>query len=254
MIWKPVQVLLTGINCSCGEFMKSKTLLTGFGFLIILNCTSCKTKVESALFPVPTNQVTDINYLENLSDYLDKCNHISEVNLLSGKDGNMFATGYPPMYKESPYNYVIFSAINFDIDKDGVFYVSYEADSLIYKYNSGYQPLGSFGYSGKNMDRDYVKIDDYKECRKQYKIERKEKGYYEWVEYIDETNLLFRSYKKGLNDSTDGLQIYRDMVLIADVSVPKNFKIAGYVAPYYYSQAVADDEKEQLIFYRFKLQ
>jgi hypothetical protein len=42
--------------------------------------------------------------------------------------------------------------------------------------------------------------------------------------------------------------------LIADLSVPKGFKIGGYVAPYYYSQAIADIDKELLIVYRFKLE
>jgi hypothetical protein len=212
----------------------------------------CRTYQNKAYFNMYAEH-SEFNYLDNLSDYLNKCNHISEVDLLSGKDGNMYATGYPPVYKESPYHYVIFSAINFDIDSEGSFYVSYEADSLIYKYNSNFQPICSFGFSGKNMDRNYERINNYKDCRKYFRKERKEKGYYDWIEYVNETNLLFRSYKKGIHDSTDGLQIYRDMVLLADIPVPKNFKIAGYVAPYYYSQAIADEEKEELIVYRFKL-
>ena len=37
------------------------------------------------------------------------------------------------------------------------------------------------------------------------------------VEYVDETGLLFRSYRKGGGSVTDGLQVYRDGVLVGDV-------------------------------------
>ena len=40
------------------------------------------------------------------------------------------------------------------------------------------------------------------------------------VEYVDETGLLFRSYRKGGGSVTDGLQVYRDGVLVGDVDVP----------------------------------
>lgn len=33
------------------------------------------------------------------------------------------------------------------------------------------------------------------------------------VEYVDETGLLFRSYRKGGGSVTDGLQVYRDGVI-----------------------------------------
>jgi len=42
--------------------------------------------------------------------------------------------------------------------------------------------------------------------------------------------------------------------LIADVDMPKNFKIAGYIKPYYYSQAIIDEEKEEMTVFKFKLQ
>jgi hypothetical protein len=195
----------------------------------------------------------DFNYLKNMNDYLKKCYHIFEVSIDMEKAGNMYAAGYPPVYFESPYHYVIFSAINYDIDNSGCFYVSYEADSLIYKYDNKFNPVYSFGYSGKNMNMQYERISTYKDCRQYYRKERMNKGYYDWIEYIDETGLLFRSYKKGVHDANDGLQIYSDKILLADLTVPKNFKIAGYIAPYYYSQAIADEEKEIMHVYRFRL-
>jgi hypothetical protein len=195
----------------------------------------------------------DFNYLQHTDLYLEKCYHLFEVDIVSEEPGKMYAAGFPSVYYKDPYSYVIFSDINYDIDNDGCFYVSYVADSLIYKYDHKYTPLYSFGYSGKNMNTKYEKITSWENSRKHYERERIDKGYYDWIEYIDDTGLLFRSYKKGSHDPTDGLQIYSDKTLIADLSVPKDLKVAGYVAPYYYSQAIADEEKEILFMYRFKL-
>jgi hypothetical protein len=195
----------------------------------------------------------EFNYLEHTKDYLDKCRHISEVNVATGKDGNMYVEGYPDIYKDDPNKYVIFLGINFDIDNRGNFYISYEADSVIYKCNSNFEPVVAFGFAGNSMDLNYVPIHDYKTCRKYYRKEREEKGYYKWIEYIDETGLLFRSYQKGINCAHDGLQIYSGNTLVADLEVPKNFRIAGYHEPYYYSYAIANEEKERLEVYQFRL-
>jgi hypothetical protein len=85
-----------------------------------------------------------------------------------------------------------------------------------------------------------------------YREERQKKGYYDWIEYIDETGVLFRSYKKGENSSSDGLQVYKNDVLIADLDVPKGFKVTGFIFPYYYSNEYIDEEAEKMIIYKFR--
>ena len=104
-----------------------------------------------------------------------------------------------------------------------------------------------------DINTNYKKIHSYKECRKFYYDERETKGYYGWLQYINETNILFRSYSKGDKESTDGLQIYKNSTLLGDIDVPKNFKIIGYIKPYYYTQAKIEEEEERIIIYRFKL-
>jgi hypothetical protein len=216
-----------------------------------LICRNYKEKVYMHIF----SEHPDFYYMGNTKDFLKKSNHILEVDIALATVGNMYASGYPPVYYGNPYDYTLLAFnINFDIDKKGDFYVSYEADSLIYKYDNNYKPLYSFGYSGKNMNMKFERVRDWSEYKKYKKQERIDKGYYHWVEYVDETGLLFRSYKKGSHDTSDGLQIYSDRELLADISVPKGLKVAGYVAPYYYSQAIADEEKEILVVYRFKLE
>jgi hypothetical protein len=194
----------------------------------------------------------NFNYVEHTKEYLKKSKHILEIDISNGKAGKLFSSGYPPVYYENTNNYLLFSYINFDIDKDGNFYVNYEADSLIYKYDNNFNPLYSFGYSGINMDNNYTAINSFDEI-KYVRNERVEKGYYSWIEFVEETEMLFRSYKKGIQDENDGLQIYSNKILIADISVPKGFKVAGYVAPYYYSQAIVNEKEEKMIVYRFKL-
>ncbi|MBC5620959.1 hypothetical protein AALK14_13115 [Butyricimonas hominis] len=213
---------------------------------------ACKNYNDNVYFNMYSEH-PNLDYIAQTDRYMKKCRHISEVNIQTEADGRMLGGGYPEFYKSNPLKFLVFSGINFDIDNQGNVYVSYEADSLIYKYDFDYTPLLSFGFSEKNMNTGYKKINSYKECRKYHDEERKNKGYYGWLQYINETNTLFRSYTKGDKENSDGLQIYENIILIGDVPVPKTLKIAGYIKPYYYSQAIIDEEKEQMIIYRFKL-
>lgn len=196
----------------------------------------------------------EFNYLEHMTDYLAKCRHIWKIDLNAQEDNGLFAPGYPESYYEDPYKNVPFLGTCFDIDNQGNFYVKYDKDSLIYEYTNEFEPLRTYGYAGEGMNDNYLSIHNYKESRKNYRAERNEKGYYYWVEYVDETGLLFVSYRKDLEES-DGLQIYKNGQLIADVTVPKKFRVMGYVAPYYYSYIIPllDEEDDSLIMYRFKL-
>ena len=69
---------------------------------------------------------------------------------------------------------------------------------------------------------------------------------------MNRTAILMVSQKGG-SQSTDGLQIYKDGVLLGDINVPKGLKVMGYVSPYYYSYVIADEEREIMYMYRFKL-
>ena len=64
---------------------------------------------------------------------------------------------------------------------------------------------------------------------------------------------MFRSYSKGEKESSDGLQIYQDRTLIADIDVPKGFKPIGYIKPYLFSDAIVDEGKMRVYVYRVRL-
>ena len=73
------------------------------------------------------------------------------------------------------------------------------------------------------MDKEYVSVKSVEDIQSKGVAQYRTKGYYIWVEYIDELDYLFRSYSKGKKESSDGLQIYQDRTLIADIDVPKGF-------------------------------
>ncbi|MBW6537073.1 MAG: hypothetical protein K0B11_18845 [Mariniphaga sp.] len=144
---------------------------------------------------------------------------------------------------------------HYDIDNSDNFYISHEIDSLIYVYDHTFRPVKALGFKGKEMDTDYKELStlDIKQFRNLYFNDRPKRGYYTWVKYFDEKNILFRSYKKNPDTPFDGLQIYRNDTLIADVAVPKNCNVVGYIKPYFYTNARIDEMNEKIKAYRFEL-
>ena len=197
----------------------------------------------------------EFNYLEHTEKYLQECRHLWEIDLNQQKDTRLLAKGYPQSYHKDPKKHVIFTGTCYDIDNKGNFYINYDTDPSIYVYDYDFNPIATYGLEGKNMNTDYLYIDNYKECRKNYRSERETKGYYYWIEYVDETGLLFRSYKKQ-SGTLDGLQIYKEGIMIADINVPKGLRVMGYIAPYYYSYIIPQlaENDDSLILYRFKME
>lgn len=191
----------------------------------------------------------EFDYIANKSYYKD-AKLLSRMNIKSGKVDNLYAN-YPKMYSEKILNQ--FNLFSFDIDKKGNSYFCFEADSLIYKYDSNFNPLYSFGYKGTKMNTSYKCLDSFSKLKKDRDIEREEKSYYDWIKYIDEVDLLFRSYKKENSNSFDGMQIYRGSTLIGDVNVPKGFRVSGYIEPYIYSNVKIYEEDEKMEIYRFNI-
>ena len=183
--------------------------------------------------------------------YFKHCRLLAKMDLKDGAIEKMYGR-FSPVYQDNEYlKYLIF--ISYDITNSGNFYICFEADSLIYEYDSKYNLIGAFGFKGRDMDQDYAKINSIQQFKSVGRNDREEKGYYDWVEYIDEKEMLFRSYKKGSQFNSDGLQIYNNKVLIADVDVPKNLRVIGYIKPYIYSEAIIDEEREIITIYRFKI-
>lgn len=147
------------------------------------------------------------------------------------------------------------ATFSFDIDINDYFYISHEIDSLIYVYDRRFHPLYSFGFKGKNMNTDYTELSEFdaKKFRRLYFEDRPKKGYYKDIYVCKEADLIFRSYSRGIYSPFDGLQIYKSNILIGDVDVPKGFKVAGYIPPYFYSDIFLDENLIGISVMRFKL-
>ncbi|MDR2811133.1 MAG: hypothetical protein LBB84_11370 [Tannerellaceae bacterium] len=191
------------------------------------------------------------NFIESPEEYFEKVHILSKLNLETGIVEEVIGQ-YPPIYREDK-SLKQFNFIHFDIDNNGKFYISFEADSLIYQYDENFKPLDCFGFSGKNMGNKSRVFTSIAEFQKGYIQNRKERGYYKTLTYIEETGLLFRSYYKGEPSMEDGLQIYENNVLIGDIQVPSGFSILGYSAPYYYAINGVDEDNEKILIYKFKI-
>ena len=191
------------------------------------------------------------NFNPYTRQYYKESRLLEQIDLEDGRIIDLLGRRSPEYLK---YHYIgQYAFFSFDITRRGTFYITHEIDSLIYVYNNKFQLLSTFGRSGTMMNTDYIEADhfDLMTFRKLYFIEKPKHGYYSYLEYIDGTGLLFRSYKKSEASKSDGLQIYRNKILIADISVPKDFKVIGYKKPYYYSGPYIDEEQETIKLFRF---
>lgn len=190
-----------------------------------------------------------MNFIESPKEYFANAHYLSKMDLSTGKVTAMLGV-YPSVYE---YNKKLkqISFVNFDITQSGNVVVSFEGDSLIYEYDTNFKPIKTFGYAGKSIQFPKRNLSTFTDFRKYYRSSREESGYYTGIDYIDETQLLLRTYKRDKDSANDGLQIYRDGVLIGDVDVPKGFKILGYIAPYYYATCGIDEENERIELLKF---
>lgn len=188
------------------------------------------------------------DFMSNTTDYFRKVKILMKMNLKTGQVEQLLG-GYPALYE---LKHAVFQQVSFDVDQAKErFYVSYDADSLIYCYDKEYQPLYSFGWQGEEMKTDYSTY-SWETLFKQRPKIRSEYSYYHDIKYIEELGLLFRPYKKSPDSATDGLQIYRGQTLIGDVDVPKGMIVLGYSQPYVYGTTGMDGTRESVDMFRFK--
>lgn len=183
-------------------------------------------------------------------DYFTEAAIIMKVNTENGK---MFPIGhYSDFYAQNANSLRHLPHIYFDVDGEGGFFVTYQADTLIYHYDKNFKLLDSFGFSGKDMDTDYsVSGTDAESIIKALGTDAKKVGFYYWLDYVD--GYVFRSYRKSGKSLTDGLQIYKEGTLLGDVEVPKDFRVIGYIKPYFITRIICDDKEGGMYFYKFKI-
>ena len=209
---------------------------------------------DDILYIAAFSDTEEFSFFTTTDDYLRTSYRIGRIDLIKKENMSMLVKGFPELYIQHPDKYSSFQNSFFDISDDDRLYLGFESDPHLYECDKEGKPVLSFGLAGRDIQNDYIPGLSFDDDSNYYLKNREEKGYYSWLEYIDETGMLFRSYVKGKDALTDGLQIYKsDKTMIADVDVPKGFKVLGYIEPFYYSQVVEDAEQGKLSIYRFKL-
>ncbi len=190
------------------------------------------------------------DFMSNTTNYFRQVHVLMKMNMKTGQVECLLG-GYPSLYERK---HAVFQQVSFDIDPIGErFFVSYDADSLVYCYDKDYKPLYAFGWQGRNMKVDYDSYSWETLLKQRTKI-RSKYSYYCNIKYVKELDLLFRPYKKDLDSDYDGLQIYRGQTLIGDMDVPRGMTILGYSAPYVYGTTGMDGMRESIDMFRFKLE
>ncbi|MGN0069663.1 MAG: hypothetical protein ACI350_08060 [Prevotella sp.] len=204
---------------------------------------------DGSIYYNVTGNNEKVDFVHN-SGYFEKAAIIMKVDL---KDGKMSPIGkYSDFYAQNKDRLRHLPLAYFDRTPDGDFYVCYQADSLVYHYDKDFNLKESFGYAGEGMVCDYTASGSSEESVvNAYTKDIERVGLYYWIRQID--GYTFRSYRKSGESSADGMQIYKDGVLVGDVEVPHGFKVTGYIEPYFYSSIVTDEEAGKMFFYRFKL-
>ncbi len=146
-----------------------------------------------------------------------------------------------------------FSYPVYDLIDEDKMVIGFPADSLLYLSDRDFVIKSAFGRMGRDMDTDYLSTTDYTRFNRQWQKENKERGYYTGVDYVPGLKLILRTYQKGGSAISDGLQIYKDNTLIADVDIPAKARVVGYIAPYVYLSAGPDETEEKIQIFRFKL-
>ncbi|MEG0518830.1 MAG: hypothetical protein RR555_08185 [Bacteroidales bacterium] len=217
-----------------------------FGYPLI-----CRTHGKS-VYTNNSAEFESFNYFETPDIFVEQFRCLTEQCIFEKRTGRLLGKGMPEMFKGTSDKNYIFSTVLYDIDKFGCFYVTFMADPHIYKFDEDFNLISSFGLEGNQMDKEYLSIKDPKQVRVEGIAQYSTKGYYTYLEYIEELGYLLRSYQRGGDALFDGLQIYQNDVLIGDVDVPKGFKPMGYMKPYIYSHVISD--KEKLSLYKIKIQ
>ncbi|CAL2089320.1 hypothetical protein [Tenacibaculum sp. 190524A05c] len=138
-------------------------------------------------------------------------------------------------------------------------FITYEVDSLIYVYDKSFNNIYSFGNSGKHIgNTDFFEykggLNNEKEFREAYTFEKSKTGFYKNLIYFEDEDILIRTYFIGNSRTQDGMQVYIKNELIADVRVPKAFKVIGKIGDYFYSDIVINEEDNYFKCYKFKLE
>lgn len=211
----------------------------------------CAYGEQHVIFPITTEHIS-LNAFEcnRIRRYYDETYTLALLSLQSGKVERMMCK-FSPVYRK--YSYLPnLKNVLFETNRNELYY-SFEVDPLIYKMNLTDSTLVSFGVEGIAMDTNYRETLSLEDAEKYMREDMENYGYYRYMLYNPDKDFLFRGYRKG-KGMKDGLQVYFGNCLIADMEVPRDFEVIGYIAPWFYARGACNYDDEEIVMYKFKLE
>lgn len=196
-----------------------------------------------------TSSLDKFNGYFNTKLYYSYSRILAIIDSGSGKIDKIIGRRSPVYLQHT--NIPNFDHFCFSVQKDQVL-VNFWPDPKIYVIDKNKdRVLYSFGVPGINMDTNYPRTTTYEEAEMQRVNDQQSYGHYHQLKFDVATGLLFRGYTRGANSSNDGLQIYKDKILMADIAVPKGFKVIGSIDHKFYAQIETESTDKRLIVYQF---
>jgi hypothetical protein len=200
-----------------------------------------------------TSSLTKFNGYFNTDLYYSFGRVLAIVNTENGEIDNIIGRRSPVFLDQT--NIPNFDHLCFDVQSDEV-YINFWPDYTIYVIDKQHDKvLSSFGEPGRDMNTNYPRTNSYEEAEMQRVYDQQSFSRYHSIICDKNSQLLFRSYTKGGNATTDGLQVYKNNNLIADIDVQIGFKIVGSVKGALFAQINDDNnENKKLFIYRVTIE
>jgi hypothetical protein len=217
-------------------------------FTKIINSPINKRFIMALKMGAPNFNATQLEYFQNARVFCEIDKDNTSIRRIIG--------AFPPNIVENK-NRWLFSQVIMDNYDDKICY-SFESDSLIYITNKDLSKAEiSFGNSINSNKIEYPILEEcntinslYNVYSKSWRENRNKYAYNVQLKYFPDKDLVFRLYHKP-NNEFDGLQIYKNHQLIGDVNVPKNMKIIGKNANYFFASVENEETGSKII--KFKI-
>ena len=204
---------------------------------------------QTLYFPV-ASQHPKLN--PTLANYAEDVKIIGQMDLTNGYVDKIYGK-LPPIYKKNIQT-LAFGYAYIDAFEGKNTLTAFPVDSLMYVVDDEFTISKSFGFQGRNMNLHYKNQTDPRKFRENYSEQVKNAGHYTFIKHFAPQGYTFRGYHKSGTATSDGLQIYQKQILIADVDVPLGFRVEGYIAPFFYSNAKLDIKNNDAKIFKFKLE
>ncbi|CEN36784.1 6-bladed beta-propeller [Capnocytophaga cynodegmi] len=184
--------------------------------------------------------------------YYNYARTLALVNIHTGKVEKLVGR-HSPVYLLQK-NIPNFNHLNYDTSENiDEVYLNFWADKDIYLYSKkGDKVIGKFGQEGRDMKTNYRKTDSYEIAEENLSEDMDLYGRYTYLKFFHEHQIVMRGYYKGDSSDTDGLQIYKNYQLIADLNVPKGLQVVGNIDDNFYATFPQDLDTEYLVLYKIR--